>query len=107
MILNFNSVKEVQFQKPLDIYLDSKIDFCEHLQNMFKKVNKIISLLCKLRNNLPRSSLVTICKSFINADLDYRDSLYSQTLNNSFHEKLEAVQYNAVLAISETIADSS
>ena len=39
--LNFsnNSVQQVQFQKHLGVYLDGKLDFREHLQNMFKKIN--------------------------------------------------------------------
>ena len=34
--LNFNnnSVKQVQFQKHLSVYLDGKLDFCEHLRNI-------------------------------------------------------------------------
>ena len=42
-----NSVKQVQFRKHLDFYLGGKLHFCEHLQNMFKEVNKAISLLRK------------------------------------------------------------
>ena len=40
--LNFhnNSVQQVQFQNHLGIYLDSKLDFCEHLQNMLKKIKQ-------------------------------------------------------------------
>ena len=64
--LNFNNntVQQVQFQKYLSVYLDGKSDFREHLQNMFKKINKTISLLSKLQNKLPRAPLVTIYKSF-------------------------------------------
>ena len=65
--LNFNgdSVKQVKFQKHLGVfYLDNKFDFREHLQNMFKKVNKKTSLLSKLQNNLPTAPLVTISKLF-------------------------------------------
>ena len=37
--LNFNNntVQQVQFQKHLGVYLDGKLDFPEHLQNMLKK----------------------------------------------------------------------
>ena len=37
--LNFNNntVQKVQFQKHLCVYLDGKLDFREHLQNIFKK----------------------------------------------------------------------
>ena len=65
--LNFNnnSVKQVQSQKHLDLYVDGKLDFHEHLQNIFKRLNKAISLLRTLQNNIPRAPLVTIYKSFI------------------------------------------
>ena len=98
--LNFNnnSVKQVQFQKHLGVYLSSKLDFREHLQNMFKKANKTISSLCKLQSNLPRAPLVIIYKLFIGPDPDYRDILYDQTFN-SFHERLELIQFKAALAI--------
>ena len=91
---NNNSVQQVQFQKHLGVYLDGKLDFREHLQNMSKQINKTISLLRKLQNNLPRSPLVTIYKSFVRPHLDYGDIFYDQTFNNSFHERRESIQYN-------------
>ena len=74
---------------------------------MFKKINKTINLLCKLQNNLPRVPLVTIFKLLVRPHLHYRDILYDETFNNSFHERLELIQYNAVLAITRTIRGSS
>ena len=73
---------------------------------MFKKVNKTISLLLKLQNNLPRVPLVTICESFTRPHLDYEDTLYDQRFSNSFHERLESIQYNPALAITGTIRGS-
>ena len=67
---NNNSVKQVQFQKHLGVYLDGKLEFFEHLQNMFKKTNKTISLLCKPQNNPPRAPLVTIYQPLIRSHLD-------------------------------------
>ena len=74
---------------------------------MFNMINKAISLLRKLQNNLPRAPLITIYKSFIRPHLDYGDILYEQTFNNSFHERLESIQYNAALAITGAIRGSS
>ena len=74
---------------------------------MFNKINETISLLCKLQNNLPRAPLITIYKSFIRPHLDYGDILYDHTFNNSFHERLESIQYNAPLAITGAIRGSS
>ena len=97
--LNYNNtVQQVQFQKHLGIYLDGKLDFHEHLQNMFKKVNKTISLLRKLQNKLPRAPLVT---------MDYGGILYDQAFNNSFHERLESIKYNAALAVTGAIRGNS
>ena len=48
---------------------------------------------------LPRQALVTIYKAFIRPHLDYGDVLYDQASNNSFHAKVESIQYNAYIAI--------
>ena len=87
----------------MDIYLDGKLDFREHLQNIFKKVNKTINLLRKLQNTLPTAPLITIYKSFVRLHPDYGD----QTFNNYFHERLESIQYNGALAITAAIRGSS
>ena len=97
----------MQFQKHLGVYLANRLDFREHFRNIFKMVNRIISLLCKLQNILPRAPLETIYKSFIRPHLDYGHILYDQMFNNSFHEKLESIRYNAALAITSAIRGNS
>ena len=103
---NNNSVNKVQFQKYLGVYLDKRLDFREYFRNIFKMSNRTISLLRKLQSILPRAPLVTIYKSFIRPYLYYRDILYDQMFNNSFHEKLELIQYNAALATTGAIRGS-
>ena len=104
---NNKSVKQVPSQKHLGLILDSKLNFQEHLQNILNKVNKTIGLLRKLQNILPREPLLTIYKSFVRPHLDYGDVIYDQHYNNSFHQKLESIQYNAALAITGPIRGSS
>ena len=41
-------------------YLDNKLNFQEHLNNVLNKVNKTIGLLSALQVFLPRQSLVTV-----------------------------------------------
>jgi len=77
------------------------------LKNVVAKVNKPIALLRKLRTILPRPTLLTIYKSFIRPHLDYGDSIYDQAYNDSFHQKLESIQYNAALAITGAIRGTS
>ena len=51
---NHNSVKQVLPQKHLGVYLDTKLNFQEHLNNIISKVNKTIRLLRKLQPLLLR-----------------------------------------------------
>ena len=104
---NNESVKQVPSQKHLELILDSKLNFQEHLQNILNKVKKTIGLLRKLLNILPREPLLTISKSFVRPHLDYGDVIYDQHYNNYFHQNLESIQYNAALAIASAIRGSS
>ena len=61
----------------------------------------------KQQSALPRITLVTIYKAFVRPHLDYGDILYDQAFNNCFHDRLETVQYNACLAITGAIRDTS
>ena len=56
---------------------------------------------------LPRQVLVTIYKAFVRPHLDYGDVLYDQAFNNSFHGKMESIQYNACLAMTGAIRGTS
>ena len=56
---------------------------------------------------LPRSSLLTIYKTFIRSQLNFADGIYDQAYNSSFHEKLESLQYNACLTITGAIRKTS
>ena len=74
---------------------------------MGAKVSRTIALLRKLQRVLPRQALITIYKSFIRPYLDYGDILYDKAFNESFHQKIESIQYNACLAITGAIRGSS
>ena len=87
--------------------LDKRIYFEEHLSKVESKVNKTIRIIRKPQNVLPLSALLTIHKSFIRSHLDYRDIIYDKAFNESFHAKLESLQYNAALAMTGAIRGSS
>ena len=74
---------------------------------MSNKISKTIGLLRKLQNTLPRQALLTIYKCFIRSHLDCGDVIYDQAYNLSFHQKLELIQCNAALALTEAIRGSS
>ena len=97
--LTFNNAPAAQkiSQKYLGLQVDKKLSFKEHLSKVESKVNKTIGFI------LPRSTLLTIYKSFIRPHLDYEDIIYDKAFNESFHAKLESLQYNATLAITGVI----
>ena len=57
--------------------------------------------------SLLEPALLTIFRSFIRPHLDYGDIIYDKAYNESFHAKLESLQYNASLAITGAIKGSS
>ena len=94
-LLRFNNsiVSQSPHQKHFGIFLDSQLTFEEDLKLITTMVNKIIGLLQKLQNILPRLALMTI-----------RPHLeYAEAYNETFHQKLESIQYTACLALSGAI----
>ena len=63
------------------MFLDFKLNFQEHVENMLNRINKTIGL--KLQNALSRSLLFIIYNSFIRLHLDHGDIIYDQLYNAS------------------------
>ena len=105
--LNNMPVQNASSQKHLDMILDEKLNFEYHLKEKCLKSNKGIGVIKKLQNILQRQALLTIYKWFVRPHLDYRDIIYDELKNESFCQKLESYQYNAALAITGAIRDTS
>ena len=95
-------VEKVQTQKHVGLQLDG-LSFKIHLKEKYAKVNRGIEISKKLSGYLPRHSLITLYKSFIQPDLDYADIIYDQRNNLNICNKIETCQYNAALAITAAI----
>ena len=100
-------MQQISSQKHLGINLDEELTFKHHINEKINKANKGIGIIRKLNNILPRSALLTICRSFIRPHLAYGDVIYDQPENESFSSKIESVQYNVSLAITGTIRGTS
>ena len=90
-------------QKHLGLVLDSKLTFNKHIKPILSKVNKSIELLWEFQPVLPRSSLLTIYKTFSYSHFDYADVVCNQSYMLSSQEKLELIQYNVALAVAGAI----
>ena len=98
---NQNVVPQTSLQKHLG--MSSKLNFMEHLKTIFQKTKKTIGLICKLQALHPIAPLIKIYKSFIRPHLDYGGKIYDQAFNKLFKQKLETIQYNVALAITNAI----
>ena len=105
----FNNVPVIRdnIQKHLGLFLDSKLSFFDHINEKIKKATKGVNVIRKMNLLLPRSSLLTIYKSFVRPHLDYGDVIYDQPNNSRLSDKIESVQYNAALAITGAIRGTS
>ena len=70
-------------------------------------MNKTVGLLRKFQGILPRTSLITIYKSFVRPHLDCGGIIYNQAFNESFHQRIESIQYNVAAAIVGAIRGTS
>ena len=52
------------FQKHLDLTLDIRLNFSERIKSIAKKISKTMGLLRKFQQILPRSTLLTIYKTY-------------------------------------------
>ena len=107
LVFNNNNASQTYSQKHLGVILDFKLTFEEHLNNVLANVNKAVGFLRKLRNLLPRATLITVYKAFIRSHLDYGDIPYDQAFINSFKENLESIRYNASLALAGALRGTS
>ena len=120
-------VQPVDFHKHLGFVLDSKMNYSNHLDETITKANKGIGVIKRLYHYLPRTALLQIYKSFIRPHLDYCDVIYHMPTYDDFYStyysdrsktdpintnfrftnKVEAVQYNAALAITGCVRGTS
>ena len=101
------NVSQLLYQKHLGIFPDAQITFEEHLKVITTELNKTIGLIRKFQYILLRPALMAIYKAFVRAHLDYSDLIYDEAYSETYHQKLQFIQYNACLALSGSIGGSS
>ena len=100
--LNDSPVQLCESQKYLGVTLDEHFNFHEHIKKK-KFCNKMIGTVKHLSVYLPIKSLLMICNSFVQPQLDYGDRVYDNLANESIINKLERVQYKVCLLITGAI----
>ena len=114
-------VQPVDHHKHLGFVLDSKLNYSQHIDEKITKANQGIGVIRRLYHYLPRQA------PYIRPHLDYCDVIYHKptyddfystyyseraktdpvNTNFQFNNKIEAVQYNASLAITGCVRGTS
>ena len=91
----------------METNLDEKLIFEHHINKNISKANKGIGIILKLNNIFPDHAVLTIYRSFVRSDLDYRNVIYDQAENELVSIEIGRIQYNASLAITGAIRGAS
>ena len=74
--INNNIVLSVFSQKCLGIYLDERLAFDAHIEDLFKKICSVIGVLRRIKSLVPKECLLTLYKSLIQPYFDYCSPLW-------------------------------
>ena len=112
LFFNGTLVPKVNEQKHLGLSLDSKLSFERHVNEKIIKAKRGIGIIKYLSNYLPLKTLDQMYKAIVRSHLDYCDIIYHIPASNSqinldttlssLMEKVEKIQYQAVIAITGT-----
>ena len=94
-------------QKRVGLNLDAKLTFNHHINKKIGKAIKGVGLLRKLQRFLPRSSLLTIYKSFMRPHLDHGNIIDDRPSDATFSSKIDSAQFNVAFAITGVIRGSA
>ena len=85
------------------MHLDESLNFRYQIKEKMFKAMKGIGIVRKVNKAVPQNSLITIYKSIVRPYLGYDDIIYDQPNKENLNQKIEAIQYNATLAITGAI----
>ena len=104
--LMFNNNSKSYYYSQASMY-DIWFEVWQTLKNSVKKIGETVGLRRKFQGILPKTSFITIYKLFARPHLDHGNLVYEQTFNESFHQRIKSIQYNAAIAITVAIRGTS
>ena len=79
--INNIPIDRVHSTKFLGVYIDSKLNWSEHIKYIRGKLSKSIGIICKARTLLNRSTLVTLYNSFVLPYISYCIEVWGNTFD--------------------------
>uniref|UniRef100_A0A3P9KPY0 Reverse transcriptase domain-containing protein n=1 Tax=Oryzias latipes TaxID=8090 RepID=A0A3P9KPY0_ORYLA len=107
--LNINidgqSLQQVDSIKFLGIHIDQFINFKKHIDELVKKLSKLVGLFYKIRHILPSDALLTLYRSLFEPHLNYCNIIWNNTYS-TYTAKLLITQKKAIRAITWSTPNS-
>ena len=95
IVINNMSIKEVSNVKFLGVYFDSTLNWKVHINYKCNQILKVVSVLTRLKNTLPKEILKTIYSSLILPHLSYGITAWGN-ISNKEMTRLNILQKKAV-----------
>jgi hypothetical protein len=97
--INNETLKEVDNAKYLGVYMDNKLNWNVHIDNIKLRLSKGISILSLIRHYVPESTLRSLYFTFINSHTDY-NLLNWGTAPSSYMDTIHSKTRKAIRIIS-------
>lgn len=104
--LDNKNISKVESIKFLGIYIDQFVNFKKHIDELYKKLSKVVGLFYRIRNMLPLDALLHIYRSLFEPHLNYCNYVWSHTFQTHV-TKLNTLQKKAIRAITRSPYNSS
>ena len=99
LYLDKKPIKRVRVTKSLGVYIDERLSWLDHINNMSKKVSAGISGLRQVRHFVPMQTSITIYNSLIQPLFDYCDVVWDNMPSITAH-RLQKLQNRAARVIT-------
>ena len=97
--INNEPLKHVSVAKYLGMYIDSNLNWDDHISNMIPKISAKIGFLRSLRKILPSDTLKHLYNAIVQPHFDYGDVIYDSASITS-KTRLQKLQSRAARLIS-------
>ena len=96
--INKNNIKQVETFKYLGVFLDNKLSWQDHIQNLQTKLAKFNGVIYKIRNLVPRKILMMLYNTLVGSYLRYGVMAWG-TCSPHLLNNLQAAQNKVIRAI--------
>ena len=101
LMINDNYIHNVNYAKFLGVLVDKNMKWNEHISRKCSQISRTIGVLCRLKNTLPKTILLTLYKSLVLPDISYGVVAWGST-DNGYIKRMFQLQKRALRIITNS-----